>query len=193
MRSCSIAEHLRRRTHAERNLCHHVATEIVSDETPLSRYSTRHSIAEHLRLSPFVQRADIVGMGCHAGINGLEAARTIRRRFPNTRVVTITIDPIEQYVKEALEAGVSGFVLKSRDPDELLQAIRLVHAGERYLSPAVERLVVEHEGEDVTTISEKLTRREREVCQLLASGRTVPQIAELIREDAADVVLLVPT
>jgi DNA-binding NarL/FixJ family response regulator len=113
-------------------------------------------------------------------MSGIDAARSIRRRFPATRVVMLTTHPIEQTIKEAIQAGVSGFVLKGRDPSELLRAVRAAHAGERFLSPEVERLLVEVDGQNATTLSEKLTRREREVCGLLAAGHTVPEIAEMI-------------
>ncbi|MHC4393039.1 MAG: response regulator [Planctomycetota bacterium] len=113
-------------------------------------------------------------------MSGVDAARSIRRRFPATRVVMLTTHPIELTIKESIEAGVSGFVLKGGDPSELLGAIRIAHAGDRYLSPAVERLLVDFEGQEATTLSEKLTRREREVCGLLAAGHTVPEIAGMI-------------
>jgi DNA-binding NarL/FixJ family response regulator len=114
------------------------------------------------------------------GINGLEAARQVVQRLPQTKVIVLSMHSAEGYVLDALRAGASGYVLKKSTAEELVQAIRTVAAGGRYLSPPIsERAIEEYverakEGPDPYA---HLSPREREVLQLAAQGMTNRQIA----------------
>ena len=112
-------------------------------------------------------------------LNGLDTAREILKASPKTKVILLTMYKEEQYVLEALRAGVSGYVLKSQAGEDLLQAIHEVSKGSVYLSPVVTGTVVKAylEGRES---SEPLTSRERAVLQLIAEGKTTKEIAQLL-------------
>lgn len=112
-------------------------------------------------------------------LNGLDTAREILKASPKTKVILLTMYKEEQYVLEALRAGVSGYVIKSQAGEDLVQAIHEVSKGSVYLSPVVTGTVVKAylEGRES---SEPLTSRERAVLQLIAEGKTTKEIAQLL-------------
>ena len=117
-------------------------------------------------------------------LNGLEATRQIKRQCPNVRVLILSQHDNEEYIRQALEAGAMGFILKDAAAAELISAVRSVQRGEAVLSPAITRLVIEdylrwggiRPGEK----ADGLSAREREVLQLIAEGYTNKQIAEIL-------------
>lgn len=115
------------------------------------------------------------------GLGGIQAAQKLTVLCPETKVVMLTVHQVEEYIAEALKAGARGYVLKDAAAAEVIEAIRVAHRGETYLSPSVSRLVVDlGRPEEVRTLSQRLTSREREVCRMLALGNTVPEIAEIL-------------
>jgi DNA-binding NarL/FixJ family response regulator len=117
-------------------------------------------------------------------LNGIHATEQIRRERRCTQILILTHHDSEEYIRRALAAGASGFLLKDTDSAELVNAIRAVHKGESILSPAVTRLVIEDylRWGDIRPkeTSNGLTPRESEVLQLIAEGNTNKQIAELL-------------
>lgn len=117
-------------------------------------------------------------------LNGLEAARQIRRYAPRVKILILTMHENEEYIRQLLAAGAMGYILKDAAARDLLGAIRLVQRGELVLSPAVTRLVIEDylRWGDVQPESteEVLSPREREVLQLIAEGNTNRQIAGIL-------------
>lgn len=113
-------------------------------------------------------------------LNGLDAARRIHQRYPNTRVLLISMYDNEAYVAEALAVGAAGYVLKDASAAELDIAVHAVARGESYLSPAVaKKIVAGHvppRGEGATGLG-RLTPRQREVLQLIAEGNSSKEIA----------------
>lgn len=114
-------------------------------------------------------------------LTGLEVTRRISQRCPQTRIIVLSMYAEEAYVMQALRNGASGYVLKDTGADALIEAIRLVAKGGRYLSPPLSDRAIEvyiQKAEDVALDAyETLTAREREILQLLVEGFGNTQIA----------------
>jgi two-component system, NarL family, response regulator NreC len=113
-------------------------------------------------------------------VNGLNAAREISKSFPKTKTILLTQHEEDQYISEALEVGVKGYVLKSQVASDLLEAIRQVSRGQVYLSPGVSRAVMEAYRSKSERRKDPLTLRERQVLQLIAEGKSTKQVASLL-------------
>lgn len=113
-------------------------------------------------------------------LNGIDAVRELGRRCPKTRTILLTQHEEEQYIHEALEAGVRGYVLKSQVAGDLVQAIQQVARGEFYLSPAISRAIVEIYRTKSERPADPLSGRERQVLQLIAEGKSTKDVATLL-------------
>ncbi|MEO5658486.1 MAG: response regulator transcription factor [Polaromonas sp.] len=118
-------------------------------------------------------------------MNGIEATIHIKRRNPEIRIIALTVYKSEEYVREALKAGVDGYVLKDATYDELIVAIRSVLNGKKFLSPDVSGQVVNtylngNHPEKSQPAWDKLTSRERSILKLVAEGRTNRSTAEFL-------------
>jgi DNA-binding NarL/FixJ family response regulator len=111
-------------------------------------------------------------------LNGIEATRIIRRTSPQVRVLMLSMHSTTVHVQRAIEAGANGYVLKESVGRELLDAIRAVHAGRRYLSKPLADGLLERLAADVSDDPlDRLSVRERQVLQLIAEGHSVLDIA----------------
>jgi len=129
------------------------------------------------RLQPDVLVLDLM----MAGINGLEVTRQLSKKIPKIAIVILSMHSNEAYVQESLRSGAKAYILKESPPEELIHAVKEVHAGRRYLSnPLTERAINAYtnnaEAKKVHPY-DQLTTREREVLQLTAQGLTNTEIS----------------
>jgi two-component system, NarL family, invasion response regulator UvrY len=115
------------------------------------------------------------------GRNGIETLKQIRANGIKTPILMLSMHPEEQYAIRVLKAGASGFLNKESATEELLVAIHKVLSGKKYITPAVAEKLAETLGENKEKPAyEGLSDREMQVLQLIASGKTVSDIAEAI-------------
>ena len=142
----------------------------------------REAIKKVEKLQPDVVLMDI----SMPGLNGLEATRQLKKRFPEIKFIILTVHDHEEYVLQTLRAGASGYLVKKAAPAELISAIRAVYSGESFLSPSISRTVIDEyvrrseQPSEKDEIYEKLTNREREVLQLITEGHKNRKIADLL-------------
>ena len=120
------------------------------------------------------------------GLNGLEATRQLKKRFPEMKIIILTMHANEEYVLETLRAGASGYLVKKAAPADLIEAIQAVYKGDSFLSPSISKTVIDEYIRQAETKSErdivygKLTNREREIFQLIIEGHKNREIADLL-------------
>ncbi len=117
------------------------------------------------------------------GLNGLEAARRITTEHPDVRVIILSMHANEEYVWQAMKAGISGYLLKSAGTAELERAIKTVARAKRYFNNTISRRVVEKYIERIGAegdVLDILTGRQREVLQLVVEGHTTKHIAQTL-------------
>lgn len=114
------------------------------------------------------------------GLNGLDATARVVKESPTTRVILLSMHANEEYLRQALQVGASGYLLKGAELAELELALKTVARGERYLTPAVAKYAIEayrEKSEGPAGPLAKLSMRQREILQLIAEGQTTKEIA----------------
>ncbi len=112
--------------------------------------------------------------------NGIDAAREILRDCPGMKVILLTMHTEERYVLDALQAGITGYVVKTEAASDLVRALDDVLHGSTYLSSKVSRAIVQAYLEKRDLLPDPLTHRERQVLQLIAEGKTTKEVANLL-------------
>ncbi len=142
----------------------------------------REAVRKAEKLQPDVVVMDIA----MPGLNGLEATRQIKKRFPGMKIIILTVHANEEYVLQTLRTGASGYLVKKAAPADLIEAIQAVYKGDSFLSPSISKTVIDEYIRQAETKSErdiiygKLTNREREVFQLIIEGHKNRKIANLL-------------
>ena len=113
-------------------------------------------------------------------LNGIDAAKEIRKVSPQTKTVFLTVHDEDPYLLDALRVGAKGYVVKTHAAENLVQAIREASRGGVYLSPEVSRAVVQAYQNKTELCSEPLSPRERQVLQLIAEGKTTKEVADVL-------------
>jgi RNA polymerase sigma factor (sigma-70 family) len=118
-------------------------------------------------------------------LNGIEAAWQIRQTSPATKIIILSVHSSEEYIARAFEAGVRGYLLKDSVGTEVLNAVRVVYAGHRYVSMAISDKVIESyehklQTNEPTDPLQKLSPREREILQLVVEGKTSREIGQIL-------------
>jgi DNA-binding NarL/FixJ family response regulator len=115
-------------------------------------------------------------------LNGLDAGQQICKMLPRVKLLYVTMNPDPELASEAFRRGAAGYLLKSCAALEVLSALRSVLEGKCFISPAIMREAIAQSTTETTTFagSELLTERQREVLQLLAEGRPMKQVADIL-------------
>lgn len=127
----------------------------------------------------------IMDLNMSPGENGLTATRRLKEAIPETKVLVLTMHDDREYIFRVLQAGASGYILKSAEDLDLINAIRTVEKGEAYLYPKAQKLLIEgymdritHEG--TSDVFNLLSTREQEVLEYIAKGYTNKEIADIL-------------
>ena len=144
---------------------------IIGDQTDMTVAAQagtgEEAVAEYRRSKP-----DVVLMDLRLpGMSGVDAIRAIRREHPRARLVVLTTYEGDEDVHQALEAGAHGYLIKGMSPESLVDAVRRVHAGSRFLAPPVARALA------ARNPNSDLSAREREVLALIVGGKSNREIA----------------
>ena len=144
---------------------------IINDQTDMAVVAQagtgEEAVAEYRRSRP-----DVVLMDLRLpGMSGVEAIRAIHREQPRARFVVLTTYEGDEDIHQALEAGAQGYLVKGMSPEALVDAVRRVHAGSRFLAPPVARALA------ARNPNSDLSAREREVLALIVGGKSNREIA----------------
>lgn len=113
------------------------------------------------------------------GLSGLDVIKELRSNKSRISILILSMYPEEQYALRAIKAGASGYITKASAPEELIEAIRKISKGGTYISSSIaERLLFSLKGDSEKLPHEALSNREYQILKMMASGKTVSQIAD---------------
>lgn len=149
-------------------------------------YNGSEAVAQARRLAPDVVLMDI----SMPGMDGIEATRALGKCCPKCRVLVLSMYNNRKFVDELLGVGAHGYLLKNTGRQELLEALRRVAAGGRYLGLDVQKMLANAgrtEGPHGTDGQQAITKREKEIIRLVCAGHSNPEIAERLHISPATV------
>jgi len=165
---------------------------VIADDHPIVRAGFRQLVAEDPQLRVVAEAGDtaelLAVLAAHdadvvlldismPGIAFLDLVQRIRTTRPRARILVVSMHPEDQVAVRAIEAGADGYVMKTQSADELVGAIRKVHAGGKHVGPALaERLAAELAARRDGRARRDLSAREREILMLLGSGKSLKEI-----------------
>lgn len=123
---------------------------------------------------------DVVVLDVHMpGIGGLEATRKMVRHNPDIKILALTIYEGEPYPTRLLQAGASGYITKGCDPEEMIRAIRTIHAGQRYISPEIaQQMAIKRFTKGEESPLDLLSERELQIMLMITQGLKVQDISK---------------
>jgi DNA-binding NarL/FixJ family response regulator len=138
----------------------------------------REAVREAQRLLPDVVVMDIA----MPGLNGIEATLQIQEVSPPPRILILSMHSTTEHIFRALQAGARGYLLKDSAGKEVVEAVRVVHAGRRYLSQKIAATVIDDyiAERHRTSPLDSLSRRERQILQLIAEGKTSAEVGAIL-------------
>jgi len=154
---------------------------ILAADPDIEVVGMAHDGAEALELIPDTH-PDLVLMDLKMpGVNGIQATREIKQRYPEVKVLVLTTFGEDEWVFDAVRSGAAGYLLKGTPRAELVAAIKGTAAGETFIDPSIGGTLLSHVAKTTTqhdtTITANLSERELEILKLLASGLTNTEIA----------------
>ncbi len=161
------------------NLVRFGIARLLSDVSDIEVVAEASSGEEAVKLAK-IKSPQVVLMDIRMpGIGGLEATRKMLRHDPNLKIIAVTVCDIEPFPSKLLKAGASGYLTKDAKPEEMINAIRTVHAGKRYLGGEIaQQMALKNLSEgDKKTPFENLSERELQVTMMIATNNTVQDIA----------------
>jgi DNA-binding NarL/FixJ family response regulator len=166
---------------------------IIADDHPVVRQGIKRILEEEVDVQVVAEAASgqellqqIDGTACDVlvldinmpGRDGLDTLAYLRRAYPKLPVLILSVYPEDQFGPRVLKSGAAGYMNKEAAPDQLVQAIRKVCAGGKYISPALaEKIAGDLAADKELPPHERLSDREYQVMRMIASGKTVSQIA----------------
>jgi DNA-binding NarL/FixJ family response regulator len=156
---------------------------ILDDEPDIEVVGEAGGGAEAIELEAKLQPDVVVLDMAMPGVNGLHAAIEILRREPTRRILILSMFSDDQYVRNALDAGVSGYILKNALETDLIRAVRVVAAGGQYFSPELAEVATRLRDKDAHATEDpysRLSPREIQVLRLIALGRSNKEIASVL-------------
>ncbi len=158
---------------------------IMASSTDIAVVGTAADGCEALELSR-KESPDVVVIDINMpNLNGIEATRQILESAPEIKIVILSMHANKEHVYQALKAGAIGYLLKETSGIEVVDAIRAVHAGKRYLSEAItetliDDYIVQREKTPQSSLFDSLSARERQVLQLIVEGKTSVEAGEVL-------------
>ncbi|GAB5520500.1 MAG: response regulator transcription factor [Rhodothermales bacterium] len=155
--------------------------QIISDTLDIkvtAEADSGEAVFDQVRSNTF----DTVVLDMNLGdVSGLEVLKSVKAEYPDLPILVLSVYPENQYAVRVLRAGASGYLNKDSAPELLVKAIRRVAQGRRYVSPAVAEELLEQLDADVQgPLHKRLSDREFQVLQMIASGKTVTEIADIL-------------
>src|SRR5450432_2626352 len=152
--------------------------QILADSFPAAEFGEAGNAGEVLERA-WKQDWDVVVLDIKMpGRSGLDALKELRQAKPKLPLLVLSAHPEDQYAVRVLKAGASGYMTKDRAPEELMQAVKKVLGGGKYVSPILaEKLATQLTTDTTRPLHESLSDREFQVLQMIASGRALKEIA----------------